>query len=59
MNERLEKIIDLDKKVSSDNLICRYKGNTPDINFYEFDNALALIDKIRDVKISLTHVKNN
>ena len=59
MDERLEKIIDLDKKVNSDNLICRCKGNTPDINFDEFDNALALIDKIRDVKINLTHVKNN
>ena len=58
-NERLEKITDLDKKVNSNDLIYRYKGNTPDLNFDEFDNALALIDKIRDGKISLTDVKNN
>ena len=45
VDERLEKITDLDKKVNSDDLIYRYKGNTPDLNFDEFDNALALIDK--------------
>ena len=59
VDERREKITDLDKKVNSDDLIYRYKGNTPDLNFDEFDNALALIDKIRDGKISLTDVKNN
>ena len=60
VDERLEKITDLDKKkVNSDDLIYRCKGNTADLNFYEFDDALALIDKIRDGKISLTDVKNN
>ena len=59
VEERLEKITDLDKNVNSDDLIYRYKGNTPDLNFDEFDNALALIDKIRDGKINLTDVKNN
>ena len=59
VDERLEKITDLDKKVNSDDLIYRYKGNTPDLNFDEFDNVLSLIDKIRDGKISLTDVKNN
>ena len=59
MDERLEKITDLDKKVNSDDLIYRYKGNTPDLNFDEFDNALALINKTWDGKISLTDVKNN
>ena len=57
MDERLEKLTDLDKKVNSDDLIYRYEGNTPDLNFDEFDNALALVDKIRDGKISLTDVK--
>ena len=57
MDERLEKITDLDKKVNRDDLIYRYEGNTPDLNFDEFDNALALVDKIRDGKISLTDVK--
>ena len=59
VDERLEKITDLDKKVNSDDLIYRYKGNTPDLNFDEFDNALALIDKMGDGKISLTDVKDN
>ena len=57
VDERLEKITDLDKKVNRDDLIYRYEGNTPDLNFDEFDNALALVDKIRDGKISLTDVK--
>ena len=61
VDERLEKITDLDKKVNSDDLTQRYKGSTPDLNFDfdKFDNAVALIDKIRDGKISLTDVKNN
>ena len=59
MEERLEKITDLDKKVNGNDLIYRYKGNTPNLNFDEFNNALALIDKIRDAKINLTDVKNN
>ena len=58
VDERIEKITDLDKKVSND-LIYRYKSNTPDLNFDEFDNALALINEIRDGKISLTDVRNN
>ena len=56
VDERIEKITDLDKKVSND-LIYRYKSNTPDLNFDEFDNALALINEIRDGKIR--DVKNN
>ena len=59
VDERLEKITDLDKKVNSDDLIYRYKGNTPDLNFDEFDNAFDIIDKIRDGKIDLADVKNN
>ena len=59
VDERLEKVTDLDKKVNSNDLIYRYKVNTPHLNFDEFENALALIDKIRDGKISLTDIKNN
>ena len=59
VDERLEKITDLDKKVNSNDLIYRYKGNTPDLNFDEFDNAFDIIDKIRDGKIDLPNVKNN
>ena len=46
VDERLEKITDLDKKVNSDDLICRYKGNTADVKFDKFDNALDIVDKI-------------
>ena len=59
VDERLEKITDLDKKVNSDDLIYRYKGNTADAKFDKFDNALDIIDKIRDGKIDLANVKNN
>ena len=61
VDERLKKqLIQIKKKkVNSDDLIYRYKSNSPDLTFDEFDNALALIDKIRNGKISLTDVKNN
>ena len=35
------------------------KGPTADVKFDEFDNALNLIDKIRESKISLADAKNN
>ena len=57
VDERLEKITD--KKVNSDDLIYRYKGNIADAKFDEFDNALDIIDKIRNGKIDLADVKNN
>ena len=59
VDERLKKQLIQIKKVNSDDLIYRYKSNSPDLTFDEFDNALALIDKIRNGKISLTDVKNN
>ena len=59
VDERLEKITDLHKKVNNDDLIYRYKGNIADVKFYKFDNALDIIDKIRDGKIDLADVKNN
>ena len=45
--------------MNSDDLIYRYKGNTADVNFDEFDNALDIIDKIQNGKIELANVKNN
>ena len=60
MDERREKITDLDKKkVNSDNLIYRYKGNTSDVNFDKFDNAINIINKIQNGEIELADVKNN
>ena len=59
MDESLEKIIDLDKKVNSDDLIYRYRGNTVDVKFDEFDNALNIINKIQNGEIRLANVKSN
>ena len=59
MDERIEKITGLDEKVNSDNLVYRYKGNTADEKFNEFDNALDIINKIRDGEKDLADVKKN
>ena len=59
VDERLEKITDLDKKVNSDDLIYRYKGNIVDEKFDKLDNAFDIIDKIRHGNIDLADVKNN
>ena len=57
VDEKLEKIIYI--KINSDDLINKCKGNTADVKFNEFDNALNIIDKIQDGKIDLVIVKNN
>ena len=59
VDERREKIIDLVKKVNSDDLIYRYRGNTADVKFDEFDNALNIKTKIQNGDIRLADVKNN
>ena len=59
MDERIEKITGLDEKVNSDNLVYRYKGNTADEKFNEFDNAHDIINKIRDGEKDLADVKKN
>ena len=59
VDERREKIIDLVKKVNSDDLIYRYRGNTADVKFDEFDNALNIKNKIQNGDIRLADVKNN
>ena len=59
VDERLEKISDIDKKFNRDDLIYRYKGRVTDIKFDEFDNSLGIINKIRDGKKDLAKVKNN
>ena len=40
----LNEITELDKKVDLDDLIYKYKGNTPNEEFNTYDNALDLID---------------
>ena len=59
VDERLEKISDLDGRVNSDDLIYRYRDNTADSKFDEFDNTLDIINKIRDGKTDLADVKTN
>ena len=49
----------MNKKVNSDDLIYKYKGNTADAKFDKFDNALNIINKIQNGEISLADVKNN
>ena len=59
VDERLEKITVLDKKVYSDDLIYRCICNTADVKFGKLDNALNIINKIQNSKIDLAYVKNN
>ena len=40
-------------------MIYRYKGNTANVKFDEFDNALNIINKIHNGEIRLANVKNN
>ena len=47
------------KKINIDDLIYRYKGNTADVKFNKFDNALNIINKIRNGEIIPADVKNN
>ena len=57
IDKRLEKITDLDKTVNRDDLIYRYKGKFADTKYNEFDNALDIINTIRDGKKALADVK--
>ena len=57
VDERLEKITDLDEKVNNDDLIYRCKGKFADTKFEEFDKALGIINKIREDKEDLGKAK--
>ena len=59
VGERRGKITDLDKEVNSDDLKYRYKGNTANTKFDEFDNALNIINKIQNGETELKDIKNN
>ena len=41
------------------NIVFKYKGNTPDKDFSKSDNAVDLINKIRDREISLNETKDD
>ena len=59
IDERLEEITDLEKKVDDDDLIYRYKGRAADAKFDKFDHALDILDKIKNGEISLGEAKND
>ena len=59
VDERLEKITDLDKKVNRNDLLYIFKSVSSDENFDEFDNALDIINKIPHGKKDLADVKYN
>ena len=59
VDERIEKITDLDEKVNRNYLIYRYKTVVAGTKFNEFDNALGIINKTRDGKKDLAEIKNN
>ena len=48
----------MDKKVDFDDLVYKYKGKSPDEKFDKYDNALNLIDKIKNGEIKLAETKN-
>ena len=54
----LNEITELDKKVNLDDLMYKYKGNTRNEEFNEYDNALDLIDKISNGEIKLADANN-
>ena len=58
-DKRLNEITELDKKVNLDDLVYRYKGKSPDEKFDKYDNALDLINKIKNGEIKLVEAKND
>ena len=59
VDEGLDEITELVKKVNHDDLIYRCKGKNPDETFDKFDNALNLINKIKNGEIKLDEAKND
>ena len=58
-DKMLDDITELDEKVNRDDLIYRYKGKTPDEKFNTYDNALDLIEKIKNGEIKLAEAKSD
>ena len=58
VDERVEKMTNLDERVDSKKLIHRYKGNTANAKFDKFDNALNIINKIQNSKKKFGRCKN-
>ena len=58
-DKRLDDITKLDGKFNGGDLIYRYKGRTPDEKSDKYDNALDLINKIKNGQINLAEAENN
>ena len=58
VEERLDEITKLDEKTNHGDSIYRYKGKTSDEKFDKYNNALNLLDKIKNDKMKLADVKN-
>ena len=58
-DERLDKITKLGEKLNRDELVYRYKGKSPDEEFHKYDNALDLINKIKNGERKLAEAKND
>ena len=56
--ESFENTNSLDKRVDTNKLVFKYKGNTTDEDFSKFDNAPDLINKIRNGEVSLNEAKD-
>ena len=57
-DKRLNEITELDKKVNHDDLIYRYKSRISDEEFDKCDNALDLINQIKNCEIKPAEAKN-
>ena len=57
--EKKTEIKDLDRSLVRNKLICKYKGNTSDVDFSEYYGAIDLINKIKDGDISLKKAVND
>ena len=58
-NEKLNKITELDNKVDTGNLVYRYKGKTSNEKFDKCDNAIDLINKLKDGAMTIPAAKIN
>ena len=58
-DKRLNEITELDKKVNHDDLVYRYKGKSSNEEFNKYDNALDLINKIKNGEVKLVEAKND
>ena len=58
-HEKLNKITELDNKVDTGNLVYRYKGKTSNEKFDKFDNAIDLINKLKDGAMTIPAAKIN